>query len=1677
MARYGKARFLVLFLLTFSTGLYPEDLTHTGEIALHLGAGAQLPILGSVVLGNATQDFPFGLDLNRLVDNIFIEASAKERFFLSLDYDSLRGDFFSGGNIYNFLYTGKYYEPLQWVSLGNLHQSLEGTELAPILAGSSQSFALKARAKFDRLELNALARYDNVNKRDKTYIGRREFFDIRCFDTQFAANQYFHLPDRFFDNGSVYILSGASGGKILINGSAYQELQFERDYFIDDSKGWIFLQTPLADGDSLLVYYECGGTAAGSPGLGSNAIIDESGVRRDFNLNDFPEYYEEYEGRNFLKLHGADLNSFWELKNGYRLPGTSGAEQVLDVGIVVYDLFSGAVNEEYSSLGDNWYFYPRDGVIFLELSGGGGFNPRPLPGPAPFSEDGPSGNPFGPDNPVYGNDKNRDFTGAYQFVNFTYAVNIEEYFLGFAVIEDSIVVKVNGGALKKDDYEFDPYNGVVDIKPGKTTATSIINISWLEGQFGQEKSRLTGALTAGLPIKDGSLKALITGNIPLQDFGSPKLADIQSASGALGLLASWETASDDNRDTFKASAEAAMNMEAASFSERAIINGFESEKGYSVSLENSSWQLASPSTLLPEEAPLFAPEDRGDLLFKNYYDESFFKGTYLNTLDWPLPAENIFEYGQKCGPYNTADKQSGEGADSLVVDYYFKQGSSKPFVCAASNIDIPDLAGAARIVVDLKYRDVVGERPYIFLELLETYNEDLDEDGILDKEAAEESLGFKIIPAGGGQTTIGTNDWNKANGVIDSEDLNRNGKLDWAEREEGQIISPNMGVSWIYHCGTGTGEWTSVSFDISHLIAAGPELWENADILRLTVMSGADSLAADSSGKILINNISFETAPFINNAPLLSEVYLANDFMETASPLSQNYPVIYDNLYGAYNLRMKNGHSEQLLKVSLINDLANGAEISVSNSIYPKADFKQFNSLDFFLFIPSSSSLPPDSNFVCGINDTYGGLQEVLLPAGLFGTGWNHVSISFGGQILVNDIGTSLFLNAKSLSSVFAVSIGLRSGEAVIPAGSYFLLDEIYLWGPNPALSYGALASLSKHYAGSVFMTDDFSILGNIALDSRIRYNGKLSENYPGPQFVNGNLDLSSDIATYFPLAAGIVYNREWNDREDYLKDYQVFQQSIGFLVPDMEFLPELKLTYHGLDSSTTLEKKDEHRHSMTFDMTGSLGTLFSYNYRYLRSWDKSLSKENSAIKENHTANLNLKPKWGSFRLSAAWTDDYYSAGTELLDPWSSWLYCCGSLFSFTGWLPSDSELEKNSQNYSLISNITAKNGPGFAGNLTVRYNESILDETEKRNNIYELVRLGVPVSLADGALTISNSLERSVQADYSFLPNRAPAAGSLASALDGFLFSPFPNSTALSPPAARTDVLFRQQEFLSNMNIRDYAQLGLNLREPAWFLPSTFSCWFSQNGSFNGSRHSAKSAIGFTLNKRTNTSGSRGLSQTTFWQIRASAEEDFGKLDYNLKGDAVLSFQDRTPEIVNDLSINLNYLGVYHDPFMKTDPAFHDEFYQYYSGEQLANLQSEKLFVKNEISGNISYSLSWSQLPKQPPQVSGNELPDKLEERKSAYVMGDFVRVDHREKIAVSSYWLDGVNNQKEGVSRRPLIVTLEHSSILYQETFFNLELMLKLGGGCEERWSPEGFIPYPSIAFELGVTARFVF
>ncbi|MBN2322368.1 MAG: hypothetical protein JXQ30_01440 [Spirochaetes bacterium] len=1222
------------------------------EIDLDLSYGTAFSLEPGVVTGAGAEGITEGLSYD-LVERILLEGRVGERLFVEFNYDSTRTEAGIGEekNIYSVKYQGEKDEFLKEATLGNKYLSIEDTRYTPIDEGNQDSFALRARAGTGRLELEGLFRYNVALDGKKQFKGFRRNIDMRVLDTDYAKGRFFLFPDRGIDEQTLRLYRTAvSRYDIVVDDKKFVLLGRGTDYDFDDADGVVTMKTALGIGEELVVYYEKDGVPVGDGALGINAMIDHDGIdpdggRVDFNLWGFSEYFDS--GGEYLYLMQTGFNSYWEMRNIYYLEELEGTS-VHDVSIELQFTGGGGINGNYAGLLESYEINTTYGTIrFLfsddSFNPGGGFYSRPFPGTQPFSSTytppDPT-KPFDSSNPIYGGINYPLSENSVNTIHLTYSFYAESFFLDFDLVPGSVTVLVNGNTVDRSYYDVDHSFGIVTFKEGVINPASDITFIYRYTPFGGGDQDLLAALGVTYAGDRLTARNLTSFRTAIKGEEAPAVEDERKSVVKNATALSFELGATEEEEGVYArvDSEVAFSSTNKNVYGSAVVADMEGgEYTRTVPLSDSDWMVATRSQDLPDDPYL---DTRGNVLYKNYWYESFLYGDQLQTLSWNIPSSQVFEYHDKAGPYNTSDHPSGGDETSLVIDYELGTDTVNPYVTVVTPLGGSNLAEYERFNF-IARGDVSGATVRIFFEVLKSYDEDVNANGFLDTESSINDRGFRFTPEGGTSTVVGTDRKGNSNGRIDSEDLNKNGYLDTGT-EESVTMGQSAFVKYAVSFPQGTSSWEYVSVDILDLVEQYRTVFQYANALRITVAADNDGPAfqATGSGKIVINKLWFSGAAVVNNSKqylTVSEVTVNESLTVKNNSFSNSYPWLYNHLHGNSVYRDQHEHVEGVLRCTLSasagDPLTSGTTASLSRRFGTAVDMTSYREYTMFLFLPSSETVPANLSFVLSFMSSTNERLDITIPGDRIVSGWNRIDVSLDHpySVALNDAVFGTMTRTGDLSvlkRVTEIRFGFLAQGGDVTAPVEVWLDEWHTGGSREYYDKAAYAEGTVGYNGKLVSLSGFSLLADPSLSAGYEHTeGEFDEefDYKRDRCFGG---IGSTFFEY--LGADLELSNEY-----------VTPNRAEALFPS------------GLDANETIE---QYSHSLTLDLKNGYIPVLTHGYdrRVVRAKDIELTDESYRYKQNdeYTESVTVGEKvdfpFGvsqSYSLTRSWTYEYISIG------------------------------------------------------------------------------------------------------------------------------------------------------------------------------------------------------------------------------------------------------------------------------------------------------------------------------------------------------------------------------------------------------------------------------------------------
>ena len=1670
-------------------------------IELDVGYGFGFPPGSGFLAADPAEGILEGLDLDHLIRRVLIQRALQERLLAEIDYDSHRNEGFSllGGNLYSLLYRGEEGELLRELSVGNKYLSIPGTRFVPIDAGNPQTFALRASLGKGRFSGDALLRYGVSQEGRKRFRGSRRVLESRMLDVEYVRGRFFLLPDANVNEPSLRVYRTTTGAPDrVIDGKPFALLVRQADYMLDNTAARLSLQRALAAGEELSVTYTKDGASVGAPSLGLQAIIDPSGLRAPFNTTTYPQYFDS--GLSFLYLKKNGLNSYWDMRNAYALEDLAGGQAPADLRVSLFFTDTGAANENYSGLLDDYILDPVFSVLLFTFRDASGFYPRPFPGEFPF----PTGNPFADDNPVYGGLGYPTTESSVNTLVFRYTVSADAYFLDFDLVEGSVRVTVDGVSAGPSAFSVDYASGMLTFNPGVLGPSSEVEVTYRFTPAGAGRSELFAAARVGYDL--GWLQAanLTTFTLPVSEPPAPQVGEERPSD----LTNSTDLAlrlRDPAKQGLQGELKAGVALSLATPNSRgeAIVADMESGRRYAVSVREEGWVPGSRSGLLPAVATPVLLQTRGELRYENYWERRLFGGDQLHDLSWDNSGNPQFDYARKAGPYNSADHTEGGEDRSLVLDFSFPAATAEGYVSAATALPGENLQNYSHFNVLLRGAGLAGDTVRLYAELLQSYQEDLDGDDALDGESSSSQAGFPITPVDGMATVLGSDRLGEANGRLDSEDLDGSGTLDplgpfALDQEKGTVLAPFAGPFQITSVAVGDSGWHLVSLDLGELLAdAGARAaFQQAKALRLTVKPASSPTASGVSGKLLVNGVWFSAAGPESTDPARLSLREA-----ASTSFSESYPEVYEELHGRASYREDQGHEEKSLVASFTPTLTTGSSAAVSQRFRAPADFSAYREFRLYVYLPAGQSFPTDAGlsleFLASAQEKY----AVGFTPAAFAEGWNEVRVRLDPpyEVRVRDTLAGTLQRTGTLDvwrTVTQVRFTIAAASGDLTAPFEFWLDEWHLRESRWGLEAGYYGQGRIGFRGTLLSAGKVPILSDPYLSGGYEWaQGSLADQ-PGRRQDRYSGGLEARLLGALPLSiqlAGAGSRPEQSSAAGFQEgtETRTYTQRLG-LDTGVRYLPTLEHSYQRTEASdgrvALTQAEYVYRRTQTVSESLSLSADYrfpkalSQSYAYSRSWryeGESAQADGAVLPSMTGQSLSLTQRLegrASLALGAG-TMEAEALREELLvtdaplPPSGLWESYADKLTSF--FCPEGEALpgawrsgRSDKARFSLDLPRTRYLGSNLS--LEASYGELNADRAAGTRDatVRGALYLAFPFSPGGrGLLELTPKASRTVSGTYRRVDGGLDEALLLGESLlplarlPFYYLNPWLDLGRLHEYGA-VDSLNGSAQVLGGSAAGFQSMLGLEgrLRAEPWYLPSRAGAQASGDTSRDGTVYAQKRKLRFNLGKDVFPQGGAGG-----WLGFDGAWEE--AWDYTNK------VRSRTLETVTMLELSGKLPGTLRADhtlrYVRERQRVGDERLYLFPGQAGGELPAPLRQDSDMLRSLLDLRYRWEQ----PVYARTSRLRSLLREGNAEE------RIVHEEWLEVENQVLLTDRETTSLTRTVPLRIALTHQSRFTVDQGVELGFSIKAMGGVEERIEQGASTWQPALGIELRLTARLQF
>lgn len=913
---------------------------------------------------NVLRDFKLGQDLD-----LNLAGKIGPRINISIDHNSTRNE-----NKYDISYNGLADDFIKLIKAGNVQFKLPGSRYVTYSGASKDAFGIKAVLASKKFRMESILSLTKGISETKQFSGKKSETTVQIKDIAYIKRQFFILPDKNLDSNSVklYITTTVTNQGVEIAGAVYRLLVPGTDYAVNNQTGGVNLVKPLSLDQNLLITYKSGGVVVPS----FSTIPAEHRLSAQLSGDNV----------NFLYLKKIGQYSLFSRKGIYRI-GYGNIDLTRGFQFQVIETESGARSSKVQFSTADYTLNQQSGLIeFNALE--------------PFS-------PYGVPETLYHTAADPVAADSTYTLELIFFHQVDTFQLRYNIIPGSEKIKLNNRTLKagKDytidyitgklqflipiadndsievTYEYKPYSAslqrtlfgtraefqpVAGVKAGATLIYS-----------GGQKP--TGAPTAQSP-PDSRLVLDVDGTI---DF--IKLFSLDSSGWRAVLRGEWAYSVHDKNTV-----------------DKALFTDMESDTtGSALTRNETSWKIGSPS---PHINGGLKQADRGRLWYRDYRDYGLNDSYTLKSYYWDLPAGQILDYSRKPGPY-TVKGGHNEGRTelnetSIVFEYDFSGGKSwTSAVTSVAGAGGIDLSRINQLLLSLKhqlysgvdgngkaqYSDSSGGSVAVYLEV-GFINEDSDGDSVFDTEATLGSGGYSFNPVGGFHTLVGGGRKGSGNGILDSEDLNRDNVF---QTNESSVSFPAAGFSDPDQLIVPTGDgWQQYSIWIKNLDSTRRSVLRSVSAVRLTLMKSG----VNERGRILLDRVWFKGTKWDRltvdgnnvNGTVSTNFKTAVISTRENSEYRNNriyteYGDLFEDLHGDLSSAEEEKFDEKALQIkySLGGVNSSGSVAKVFNS---KIDFTIYRKLNLFLYIKERPQSDTNQVFIYRIANSENRYYEWRIP-------------------------------------------------------------------------------------------------------------------------------------------------------------------------------------------------------------------------------------------------------------------------------------------------------------------------------------------------------------------------------------------------------------------------------------------------------------------------------------------------------------------------------------------------------------------------------------------------------------------------------------------------------------------------------------------------------------------------
>jgi len=968
-----------------------------------------------------------------------------------------------------FGYNGDEGAAVEKVRMGNSDLGMGDFGFLSLPAASTDSFGAYGLFNGPSSTHHVAARFDPAGKAHKAYLGRNQIEEERLSPESYVRGRFFVLPDANVSNLRVFMED--PDGSYSGGGTTFKELGPE-EMSVSAADGLVYLREP-ADGRVAVWYTVNGGTEIGDGSIGIDSLpgsnpgpdgqsttlietqddyLDLSLSAENFNWNkfylgiDFGAHRQvTLDGNDSLLLHVPGKWSPFELQSVYRPQSRPDDPDKLEVRLA----------QKEGRNGDRIDFILFQDELIRLPAGSSLRDPAARYPLAEYVED--EAAYYGPDAPGKDGEPERELL-------IQRLSPVSGFLQEQQALPGSIEVLRDGRQVNA--YNFDPATGEVSFfyPVGQNERIDIYYRSPEAASAGSgdllvaSANRFTFSETWS-----GSLDLGLRWNARGQSY----TVEQSEAQGSILTSAGL----DYEQEHFGVSLQGAVGVHNPNTTGYRRLLGM-GEGGVPVPLLPDGLYPAPPLPHPPFSLDL-TKDNRGKLLYRDYYSDSFAGGRVLQHYSWSPPDDQTYAYGERVGPYLAAT--GSETAGNAAV-FQYKLGGGEwaggmiPLVKGEAPLDLSSTRALTFQAKHLGFEPGDTSSPdnvtvYLVFGLLP---EDLDDDDKMDEESSRYDDGFDfnhtynstpytmpvapVIP------------WAPERSSRDTEDLDGNGVLNDHEI----TVVKESGSDKDFELPSGSSGWSRIHIPLSA-----------EDREKLTAVSAVGVYIEDdgssANGRLLLANPSFTGSSFTASPELTTGPRIT-----TGTKLLDSGTSSYEQLLSYDDAARFNGSEPISIPINRV-EWGNASGKWHATGYFDAADLEDYRELSFFMRIEPDA---PGTITLSLTNPSNEGVGVKFTPTD---NAWHHYTWNLDtGEVTAdgNDQGASEISNPEFTVNRSVANVSRFTIEAYTSGAGALEIDEVHLHEPRTSVNAGGRGSMHWEHPEPILTAGETPLLHSLSLES-----------------------------------------------------------------------------------------------------------------------------------------------------------------------------------------------------------------------------------------------------------------------------------------------------------------------------------------------------------------------------------------------------------------------------------------------------------------------------------------------------------------------------------------------------------------------------------------------------------------